>query len=142
MFVKEIMTREVITVLPDDSLKKLGEIFKEKRISGIPVADKHRNILGIVTLNDMLRVLNQIYIWREMGKKVPEIRLSEMFTEEKLKAKVRDVMTKDVIAMGEDATLDDLMALMFTKKIHTIPVIKDAKLVGVVGKRDLIYACF
>jgi len=142
MFVKEIMTKEVITVSPDASLKEIGEILKEKRISGIPVVDENGNVVGIVTLTDLLRILDQIYKWKEMEKRVAGLKLSEMREEEKSKAKVRDIMTKDVFTISEDGTIDDVMRMMFGKGIHTIPVIKDGKLVGIMGKRDLVDACF
>lgn len=142
MFVKEIMTKNVITVSPEASLKEVGVIFKEKRISGVPVIDKNNTIVGIVTLTDMLRILDQIYIWKELEKLVPGCKLSEMEQEEKAKAKVRDIMTKEVYTINEQGTIDDLMKLMFTKKIHSIPVTREGKLVGIVGKRDIIYACF
>ena len=52
MLVKDIMTRNVITVSPDTPLKEVGRILKEKRISGIPVVDGSGNIVGIVTVTD------------------------------------------------------------------------------------------
>ena len=142
MLIKDIMTKSVITISPDTSLKEVGEIFKEKRISGIPVVDNTGNLLGIVTLTDMLRILDQIYVWKELEKIVTGLKLSDMRNEEKSKAKAKDIMTKQIITIGEDATIDDLIKVMFTKKIHTIPVTSDGKLVGIVGKRDLIFACF
>jgi len=142
MLIKEIMTKNVVTVLPDASLKEIGKIFKEKRISGVPVVDDDGAIVGIVTLTDLLRVLDQAYKWKEFEKRVPGLRVSEIREEEKSQAKVRDIMTKDTSTINEDSTIDDLMRIMFTKGIHTIPVIKDGKLVGIVGKRDLIDACF
>ena len=142
MFIKDIMTKSVITISPDTSLREVGEIFKEKRISGIPVVDNTGNLLGIVTLTDMLRILDQIYVWKELEKIVMGFKLSDMCNEEKSKAKAKDIMTKQVITIREDATIEDLTKVMFTKKIHTIPVTTEGKLVGIVGKRDLIFACF
>jgi len=142
MLIKEIMTKDVISVSPDASLKEVGEIFKEKRISGVPVVDKNGNIIGIITLTDLLRILDQIYKWREIEKKVSELKLSEMFEKEKSEAKVENIMTKDVFTISEDKTIDDVMRMMFGKGVHTIPVTKGGRLVGVIGKRDLISACF
>ena len=142
MLVTEIMTKDVITVSPDASLKDVGEILKERRISGVPVIDEKGNIVGIVTLTDMLRVLDQIYKWREMERRIPDLKLSEMFEKEKSEAKVRNVMTKSVYTLDENQTMEDVMRMMFDKKVHTIPITKDGKLLGIVGKRDLISACF
>ena len=141
MTVKEIMTKEVITVSPGASLKEIGEILKEKRISGVPVVEEGK-ILGVITLTDLLRILNHIYEWKNLESKMKELNLSEMFEEEKLKSKASDLMSRDVFTLNEDDSLDEVMRLMFAKKIHTLPVVKDGALIGIVGKRDLIYACF
>jgi len=55
---------------------------------------------------------------------------------------VKEIMTKDVFTISEDKTIDDVMRIMFGKVVHTIPVTKDGKLVGIIGKRDLVSACF
>jgi len=142
MLVTEIMTKDVITVSPDASLKDVGELLKEKRISGVPVIDAKGNIVGIVTLTDMLRVLDQIYKWQEMERRIPGLKLSEMFTKEKSEAKVRNVMTKSVYTLDENRTIEDVMRMMFDKRVHTIPIAREGKLLGIVGKRDLVAACF
>ena len=142
MLVRELMTKDVITVTPDDTLKDVGKILKEKRISGIPVVDAERNVVGVITLTDMLRILNQIYHWKEMELFYPGVKLSEMFEDEKCKAQVRDVMTKVVSTLEEDRPVEDLMRLFFHRKVHTIPITKNGKLSGIAGKRDLVYACF
>lgn len=142
MFIKEIMTKDVITVSPDASLKEVGSIFKEKRISGVPVVNRDGYIVGIVTLTDLLKILGQIYRCKELEDKFIGLKLSKMHEEEKTKAKVRDIMTKDVVTISEDRTIDDVIKLMFDKDIHTFPVIKEDKLIGIVGKRDLLDASF
>lgn len=143
MFVKEIMTeRSVISVLPNTSLKEVGKILKEKRISGLPVVDKNFNILGIVTLTDMLKILNQIYRERVEKKETPESKPSEIYKQEKLNATVSDIMTKNVFTLEENNTIEDVMELMFTKGVHTIPIVKNGKVIGIIGKRDLVDTCF
>jgi len=142
MFVKEIMTKDVVTVSPDASLKETGKIFMEKRISGAPVVDNNGNIVGVVTLTDLLRVLDQIYKWKELEGRTEGLKLSQMYEEEKSKLKVKDIMTKNVLTVNEQETIDDLMKLMLAKRVHTIPVTKEDKLLGVIGKRDLVCACF
>ena len=142
MLVKDIMTKNVYTVLPQDSLKKASDILKEKKISGIPVVDENGVVVGIITITDLLKILGQIYEWKELEKKESEVDLSHTYEEQKEKGKVEDIMTKEVVTLEEDDTIDDVMSLMFERKIHTIPIIKEGKLIGVVGKRDLIHACF
>ena len=142
MVVKEIMSREVITVSPENSLKEVGEILKEKRVSGLPVVDAKGNILGVITLTDMLRILDRVYKWKELEKVESGLTLSNLFEKEKKDAKVKDYMTKNVLALNENDSVEEVMKLMFTNNIHTIPVADSGKLIGIVGKRDLISACF
>jgi len=142
MYIKEIMTRDVITISPDASLKEVGELFKTKRISGTPVVDCEGNIVGIITLTDLLRILDQIYGWKEMEKKDAGLKCSKIYEEEKKEAKVKNIMTKHVLTIAEDETIDEVMKLMFERGVHSLPVVKDGRLVGIVGKRDLVNACF
>jgi len=142
MLIKEIMSRDVITIPSDASLQDVGRTLKEKRISGVPIVNDNGSIVGIITVTDLLRILGQIYQWKIIETEIPELKLSEIFEKEKSKAKVRDVMTKNVFTLKEDDTINDVFRMMFKKKIHTIPITKDGKLVGIVGKRDIVYSCF
>ncbi len=142
MFIKDMMTKNVVTVTPDTSLKEVGRLLKEKRINGVPVVDSTERIVGIITVTDILRLLEEIYQWQVLEDKITGLHVSELVGKERLNRKAASVMKKNVFTLNENSTLNDLMRLMFTKKIHTIPVTKDDKLVGIIGKRDLVYACF
>ena len=142
MRVEDVMTRDVVVGHPQMSLDEIGNVFKEKRISGVPVVNDSGDLVGIVTLTDMLRVLDEIYEWRKFGKSLPELRLAEEFEQKKAEAKVIDIMTRQVHTLEEGCTMEEVMSMMFDKKMHTIPVMKDNKIIGVIGKHDLIAACF
>ncbi|MDD5431649.1 MAG: CBS domain-containing protein [Candidatus Omnitrophica bacterium] len=142
MLVKNLMTSNVITITPDSSIKEVGRILKEKRISGIPVVDNDGELVGIITLTDLFKILGQIYHWRKVESVAPELRISEMFEKEKEEAKVASYMTKAVFTVEEEEPIEAVMDLMFERNVHTIPVTRKGKLVGVIGQRDLIYSCF
>jgi len=143
MQIKEMMTKQVLTINAEMSLKDAGKLFRENRISGLPVVDDDANIIGIFTITDMMRILGQIYELKESEKKHPDIRLSEMYDNEKSKAKVGNMMTKDVYVLNENDSIEEVMRLMFYNKVHTIPITnQNGKLVGIIGRRDLVYACF
>ncbi|MFC1703914.1 CBS domain-containing protein [Candidatus Omnitrophota bacterium] len=141
MLLKDIMTKNIITVKPTDSLKKVGEILKEKRISGIPVVNDQGDLTGIITLTDLIRMFESIHTWKQLEKRNAGLKLSEMIEQEKAQGIVRDYMTKNVLTLQADATLEEAMATMFTCSVHTFPIVSDGQLVGVIGKRDLIFAC-
>lgn len=142
MLVKEVMTPNVITVSPDTPLREVGKILKERKISGVPVVADDQSLVGIITLTDMIKMLQRIYEWKEFEKRDSEPKLSEKFEQEKSAAKVKDVMTCDVVTLGEEDTMDDVMQLMFQKGIHTLPVMRGSDIVGIIGKRDVIHFCF
>jgi len=143
MLVKDIMTKGIITIAPEASLKEAGELFKQKRISGLPVMDSKGKVIGIVTITDMMRILGQIYELKESEKVHTDMQLSKMYEEEKSKAKVQSIMSKNVLVLNEDDSIEAVMKLMFQNNIHTIPVAdKSEKIIGVIGRRDIICACF
>lgn len=142
MLVKELMTKDVITVSPQTTLKEVGKIFKEKRISGVPVVDDTGNIVGIVTVTDILTIIRQIYQWQEVQRRTEGLNISEFVGSEWLNKKVSQVMKGNVYTLDENKNIHEVMELMFKHEIHTIPIMKDDKLVGIIGKRDLVFASF
>jgi len=142
MLVKDIMTKDVITVSEDDSLHFVGKTLKEKRISGIPVVNSFGQVVGIITLTDVWRIISSIYKWSTIDRTKDIKDLNQMFLEETKKHKVSDYMTKNVFVLSEYDKIEDIMQIMFNNNVHTLPVVKDGKLVGVIGRRDLIYNCF
>ena len=87
MLAKEIMSRNVLTVGPETSLKEAGMIFKEKRISGLPVVDDKGQVTGVVTITDMMKILGQIYELKESEKNNTGLALSKLYEEEKARQK-------------------------------------------------------
>ena len=123
-------------------MKEAGKIFLEKRISGIPVVDEKGSLYGMVTVTDMLKVLDEIYKWGDQEKKMSGLKIAEEFAQKKANAMVGDIMSKEVFTLSEENNLKDVMRIMFIKRVHTIPIVRDNKLVGVIGKHDLVSICF
>jgi len=142
MLLREMMTKDVVTVTPDTPLREVGKLLKEKRISGIPVVDEKGTPVGVITISDILKMLKEIYQWQQIEKKATGLKISDLVGKENLNKKVADVMTKRVFTLSADKDVGDLMNLIFTKNIHTIPIMENDKLVGVIGKRDLVFWCF
>ena len=142
MLLKEIMTKEVITVTPQTPLREVGKILKEKKISGMPVVDANNDLVGIITVTDILKILKEIYQWQQIERKTTGLKISDLVEKESLNKRVKDVMTKNIFTLDSDKNINDLMYLVFTKNIHTIPIMENGKLAGIIGKRDLIYRCF
>lgn len=139
---KDIMTRNVITASPDTTVEELGRLFLEKDVSGAPVVDEDGNLAGIVTENDLITTNRRVHI--------PTIlRLFDAFIPlgtSRLEAEIKrmaattagEICTSNVITADEEMSIEDIATIMTEEKIHLLPVLKEGKLVGIIGKKDVI----
>lgn len=139
----EIMSKEVITVGLGTGVEELARILWEKKIGGAPVVDADGQLLGVVTENDLIDQNKKVHI-----PTVLSILDSMIFLENPNKldqeikkmtgTKVGDIYSPHPVTVTENATLEEMASIMADRKIHTLPVIRDGRLVGIVGKSDLI----
>jgi len=144
---RDIMTKDVITVQEDMTVEALGRIFIEKRISGAPVLNRQKKIVGIVTENDLVRKNSRLHIptvVRIFDAFVP-LGSTERVEEEirRISAStVSEICSRTVVTVAPDATLQDISSLMFEKGVHLIPVLDAGYIVGIIGKIDIIRGMF
>jgi DNA-binding response OmpR family regulator/CBS domain-containing protein len=115
--VKELMTRDVLTVGEDDFVEKVAALILQHDVSGVPVVDSEKRLVGIVTEFALLDVL---------------------FRPEKRRDRVGTVMTRNVLTVREDATPREVSQLLISHRVRRVPVVRDERLVGIVSRRDLI----
>jgi CBS-domain-containing membrane protein len=139
----DIMTTEVITVKKETSLKELAWILFDKHINGVPVVDDHGALIGIICESDLIRKDRKLHIptvvaifdWvlylerpKRLEKEIQRINATT----------VEDLYIKDVVTVDEKTPVDEIATLMTQKQIYTIPVMDGDRLVGIIGKSDLI----
>src|SRR3989338_699713 len=126
--VKDVMTRSVITTQEDETLSDLADLLIKKKISGVPVLNHENKIAGIITTTDFLDLMGKIKagVFTALGEKAGA------------NPRVKSVMTKNVVTITENHTLLDAVNIMCLKNIHTLPILKDDNLIGVLGRRDII----
>jgi CBS-domain-containing membrane protein len=142
---KDIMTKDVITVRPDTSIEELSSLLVEHEISGVPVVDESGGIYGIVTDNDLISRNKRLHIPTVVSFLDAAIYLesSKKFEQEvkRLTAtRVGDICIRKVVTIGEDTAVVDIATIMSEKRLHLLPVITAGKVVGIVGKRDMLKA--
>ncbi len=142
---KDIMTKNVITVKPDTSIEELSALLVKHGISGVPVVDESGALYGVVTENDLISRNKRLHIPTVVGFLDAAIYLeSSKKFEEELKrlaaTKVGDICTRKVVTIEEDTTIVDIATIMAEKGVHLLPVIKNGKVTGIVGKRDVVKA--
>ncbi len=142
---KDIMTKDVITVKPDTSIEELSSLLVENEISGVPVVDDSGALYGIVTENDLISRNKRLHIPTVVSFLDAAIYLesSKRFEQEVKRmsaTRVGDICARKVVSISEDTTLIDIATIMTEKKVHLLPVVKADKIVGIVGKRDMVKA--
>jgi CBS domain-containing protein len=140
---KDIMETKVITVTPETTVEELGRLFIQKGISGAPVLDADNKLYGIVTENDLIKQNKRIHIptmLRLFDSIIPLEGFKSVENEIKLisASTVSEICTKKVITVNPETSLQDIATIMYEKGVHLIPVLSSEKLVGIIGKIDVI----
>ncbi len=140
---KDIMTKEVITVSPDTEIANAAKILLEKRINGLPVVDAFGRLVGILCQSDLVVQQKSIPIpsvFTLLESFIPLTSMKRIDKEvEKIAAlTVKQAMTPNPVTIGPDTDIEEVARLMVDKKYHTLPVVEGDKVVGIVGKEDVL----
>ena len=132
MFVSRTMTRKVITIDQEASILDAQERLAKNKIRHLPVIDKDRRLIGIITDRDIRSALPYNSLLEHC---------SEEEKERVAKFKVKDIMTKDPISISPTYTIQDALLLIQNSKVGALPVVDDDhKLKGIISVRDLLRA--
>jgi CBS domain-containing protein len=113
MLAREIMTKNVITVGVDTPVKDLAQRLLANQVSGMPVVDNRGKILGVVSEADLLAKKGKL---------------------------ARDIMSEKIFTVGEEASVEDIAALMTAEKIKRVLVVGEKELAGIVSRADIVRA--
>ncbi|MBW2521591.1 MAG: CBS domain-containing protein [Deltaproteobacteria bacterium] len=140
---KDIMTEQVLTVRQDTPVNELAEILWKNKISGVPVVDDDGRVVSVVTESDlidqnkkvhiptMISILDSVIFLESSKKTEQEIRKMAGNT-------VQDICAAELVSVSGDTGLDEIATIMAEKKVHTLPVMEGDRLIGVIGKSDII----
>ncbi len=116
--VKDIMTKDVITIRQDANLCQAIDLMLKHKISGLPVTDADGNLAGIITEKDLIQCYNKT-------SDVPFM-------------KVEDLMTKPVITFYEDETFEEICKCLEKTDFRRVPVINTAgQVIGIISRPDI-----
>ena len=144
MLVKDIMTKKVITVKKDASIREIAQTIIDHDISGLPVVDEEGNFCGIVSEGDLMRkefapelpdelcILGAVIYYSGLREYQDAFRKIAAISAEQL-------MTKKVIAVHPDDDVSKVAQIMYDKHVKRVPVLDDEKhLLGIVSRRDIV----
>lgn len=139
----DIMNREVITISHDATVKDLARLLAIHQISGVPVVDDSGTVIGVVTESDLIYQTKKVHIPTVIAilDSVFYLENPDKMEDEMKKisgAKVADICTRNPVTVVETTPLDEIATIMAERNMHTLPVMKDGVLMGVIGKRDII----
>ena len=140
---KDIMTKEIITVSPETEITQAANLLLEKRINGVPVINAAGELVGILCQSDLIAQQKSIPIpslFTLLDGYIPLTTAKRMDKEvEKIAAtKVGEAMTPNPITVDPATDIEKIAALMVEKNYHTLPVMDAGKLVGILGKEDVL----
>ncbi len=112
MRVRDIMTPNVVSVREKTPVREVAQALARHRISGAPVCDARGHLVGLVSEYDLIAR--------------PEAKTAA------------DAMTRDVISVMEDTSVDEVRLLLVNRKVKRLPVLRGQKVVGIVSRADLV----
>jgi len=141
--VKDIMTKEVVTVTAETSVLELARLFADRHISSLPVVDANGNLAGIVTETDLVEQDKSLHIptvisifdwviYLESDKKF-ERELKKMTGKT-----VGDICSHELVTVTPDTEVSVVADIMSSKRVNALPVTEGNRLVGIVARIDLI----
>ena len=141
----DIMTRNVVTVKKDQPISDLSKLFIENHFNGVPVLDDAGKVIGVVTQSNLIEQNKNLHIPTVIALFDAVLFLeSEKKFESDVKkltgSKIGDIYHKNPITVSPDTELNEITTIMAEKDVHTLPVLENDKLVGIIGKKDVIRA--
>lgn len=111
------MNKHIPTIHIDTKIEKICGILTRKKISGLPVVDDNGKLAGFVSERDIIAAVD-----------------SKNF----LQKKARSIMTRCVVFVGENASIDEVMSMLAEKPYRHIPVTKNGKVVGLISRKKMV----
>ena len=141
--VKDIMTTDLITLTPDMDIATAGKMLLDNKINGAPVLDDNGHLVGILCQSDLIAQQKKLPIPTVFTLLDSVIQLTSKKQLEKQVRKitaltVAEAMSPNPVTVRPDSGLETVAALMIESNFHTLPVVDDGRLVGIIGKEDVL----
>ncbi|MDP8290401.1 MAG: CBS domain-containing protein [Candidatus Susulua stagnicola] len=142
MQVKDIMSKDPITVTVGTNVHALAELLVEKNISGAPVVDDDGILLGIVQEEGVIFQDKKVHLPTFLHISLGFLTLGVKQYEEEIRkvtaTKVDDIMEKDIVVLSPEMSVEDVATIMIEKASYYCPVVEEDKLIGVITKKDIV----
>ncbi len=152
LLAKDVMTSEVVTVLPDTPLREVITILEDNSFSGIPVVDESNRIVGIASETDILHYTQQVighpikkpYELLKQNMEVLHVNALHRgveLIELVASASIEKLMSRNVISVQENTSIKKVVESMHEHNINRVPVVSnDGEITGLISREDIIRA--
>jgi CBS domain-containing protein len=140
---RDMMTKDVVTATPDMEITQAARLLLENHFNGLPVVDDKGRLIGIICQDDLIvqqkkLPLPSLFTFFDGLIPLTSYRSLEKEVDKIVASKVSQAMTSDPITIGPDTSLEDIATLMVNNNVHTLPVVEGGRLVGIIGKEDVL----
>jgi CBS-domain-containing membrane protein len=137
VFVRDVMTRNVIRIKVDAGFNEVTNLLSEHRISGLPVVDEEDRVIGLITEADVLSMagMRKEHAFKDLIRHI----LGEPLSGPKEGRRLRDVMSSPAITTGPGADIREVALTLDEKRIKRLPVVDEqGRLIGVISRADIV----
>lgn len=140
---KDIMSSQLITLAPEMTFSTAARILLDNRINGAPVINEEGELIGILCQSDLVAQHKKLPIPTLLTLLDSFVQLMPSKQLEKQARKIAaltvgEAMSADPVSVRPDTTIETIAALMVDSNLHTLPVVDSGKLVGIIGKEDVL----
>lgn len=115
---KEIMTKDIIVVNPDTTIEMAIKLLAIRRLTGLPVVDSTKKLVGIISELDLMHLLLE--------------------NKDSMNKPVSEFMTKDVKYFSPDDSVMDICQFLLDHTFRRVPIVEDGILIGIISRSDII----
>jgi CBS domain-containing protein len=144
--VRQVMTTDVVSFQPDESIQDAMRRLVEREIDGGPVVDAGGGVVGMLTAGDLIVQNARLHyptVITLLGATIELPGSQKHFEDDLHKAvgvTVAEVMTEEVVTCGADDTVEDVATLMHERHLSRLPVVEDGRVVGIIARGDILRA--
>ena len=140
---RDLMTTQLTVLDPDMDFATAAKTLLDNHFNGAPVVDGDGKLVGVLCQSDLVAQHKKLPVPTLITLLDSFVQLTSTKQLEKEARKiaamtVREAMTPDPVTVKPDTTIDTIAALMVDSNLHTLPVMEDGELVGVIGKEDML----
>ena len=142
--VGEVMTTDVLKFTPDEPVLEAMRLLVARDVDGGPVVDADGKVVGMLSNGDLILRESELHpptVLSLFGAYLEWPGSARRFDEDISKAlgsKVSEVMHAKAVTITEDDTLERAATVMHDKDVSRLPVVRDGRLVGIVGRNDIL----